>query len=69
MNDTPTITLVMPPAELMALAQLAKRISYDDCCRLSCRHTTYGLRPEHDVMWAAVSMLRGELATAGFAPR
>jgi hypothetical protein len=69
MNKTALITLVMPPAELMALAQLAKRIDYDTVGRLSCRHTTYGQRTEHDVMWAAVSMLRGELATAGFAPR
>ena len=71
MNDVPTITLtiVMPAAELTALAQLAKRISYDDCGRLSCRHTTYGLRTEHDVMWAAIAMFRGELAQAGFSPR
>jgi hypothetical protein len=69
MNDTPTVALVMPAAELMALAQLVKRLSYDDCERLSSRHATYGLRPEREVMWAAVSMLRDELAQAGFAPR
>jgi hypothetical protein len=69
MNDTPTVALVMPAAELMALAQLVKRLSYDDCERLSSRHATYDLRPEREVMWAAVSMLRDELAQAGFSPR
>lgn len=54
----------------MALAQLVKRISYDDCTRLSGRFDRYaGNRLECDVMWAAIHILAGALAAAGFAPR
>jgi hypothetical protein len=69
MTDTSTITIVMPLTELFALAELLKRITYDDCGRLSSRHASYNGRTEHDVIWSAVNMFRGELATAGFAPR
>jgi hypothetical protein len=48
---------------------LTKRIGYDDLVRYSSRHERYGKRPEIDVMWSAVNILRHQLAGAGFAPR
>jgi len=64
------IALRLPDDEAMALAQLVKRISYDDCTRLSGRFNRYaGNRLECDVMWAAIHILAGALAEGGFAPR
>ena len=64
-----TIPLRLPSDEAMALAQLAKRVGYDDCVRLSSRFDRYSGRAECDVMWSAVNLLRAALAEAGFAPR
>jgi hypothetical protein len=53
----------------MALAQLAKRVGYDDLICYSSRHERYGKRLEIDVMWSAVNIVQRQLAEAGFAPR
>jgi len=53
----------------MALAQLAKRVGYDDCVRLSSQFERYNGRAECDVMWSALNLLRAALAEVGFAPR
>jgi len=66
--DTAVI-IRMPAVELMALAQLAKRLDFGTCERFSCRHTTYADRTEADVMWSAVHLFQAQLAQAGFAPR
>jgi hypothetical protein len=55
--------------ELMALAQMLKRMSFTDCERLADRKSYYGLHLERDVMWGAVQALQRQLAEAGFAPR
>jgi hypothetical protein len=68
-RDTITIPLELPFDEAAALAQLVKRIGYDDCVRLSSQFDRYSGRTEADVMWSAVCMLQRELAEAGFAPR
>jgi hypothetical protein len=60
------VTIDLPPNEAMALAQLAKRIGYDDAERLSSR---YDGGEERDAMLAGVDKLRRGLAEAGFAPR
>ena len=64
-----TIPLRLPSDEATALAQLTKRIGYDDCVRLSSRFDRYDGRAECDVMWSALNLLRTALAEAGFAPR
>ena len=68
-RDTITIPLELPFDEAAALAQLVKRIGYNDCAKLANKHLTYNGRCESDVMWSAVCMLQRELAEAGFAPR
>jgi len=64
-----TIPLRLPSDEATALAQLCKRISYNDLIRYSSRHERYKKRLEIDVMWSAVNILQRQLAEAGFAPR
>jgi len=60
------IPLELPDDEAMALAQLTKRIGYDDCERLSDRHDG---RAECHAMIASIDRLRRALCDAGFAPR
>jgi hypothetical protein len=60
------ITVDLPPDEAMALAQLVKRLGYDDAERLSSR---YDGGHERDLMLAGVDKLQRALADAGFAPR
>ena len=60
------IPLELPDDEAMALAQLTKRIGYDDCERLSNR---YDGGRELDAMIAGIDKLQRALAEAGFAPR
>jgi hypothetical protein len=45
-----------------ALSELAKRVDYDDCVRLSSRFVFYTGRSECDVMWSALHMLQAALA-------
>jgi hypothetical protein len=68
--DKFTLTLELPSSdEAVALAQLVKRLGYEDVARFSSGRITYGGRSEADVMWAAVCALQRQLAEAGFAPR
>jgi hypothetical protein len=60
------ITLDIPNDQAMALAQLVKRLGYDDAERLSSR---YDGGAERDAMLAGVDNLQRALADAGFAPR
>ena len=60
------ILLELARDEAMALAELAKRFSYDDAVRFSNRHD--GGR-ERDAMLEGVLSLQRGLAEAGFAPR
>ncbi len=60
------IVLELPPNEAMALAQLVKRLGYDDAERLSSR---YDGGEERDAMLAGIDKLQRALAEAGFAPR
>ena len=68
-QTTIPIPLSLPSDEATALSQLAKRVGYDDCVRLSSRFDRNDGRAECDVMWSAVNLLRGALAEVGFAPR
>jgi hypothetical protein len=69
-RDTITIPFELPPYEAYALAQLVKRIGYNDCVKLANKNSDYGDgRSEADVMWSSVCMLQRQLAEAGFAPR
>jgi hypothetical protein len=60
------ITLDLPDDQAMALAQLAKRLGYDDAERLSSR---YDGGEERDAMLAGIDKLQRALAEARFAPR
>jgi hypothetical protein len=60
------ITVDLPPDEAMALAQMVKRLGYDDAERLSSR---YDGGHERDLMLAGINKLQRALAEAGFAPR
>jgi hypothetical protein len=60
------VTVDLPPEEAMALAQMVKRLGYDDAERLSSR---YDGGHERDLMLAGVDKLQRALAEAGFAPR
>lgn len=60
------VVLELPDDQAMALAQLAKRLGYDDAERLSSR---YDGGEERDAMLAGIDKLQRALAEAGFAPR
>ncbi len=60
------VTVDLPNDEAMALAQLVKRLGYDDAERLSSR---YDGGHERDLMLAGVDKLQRALADAGFTPR
>ena len=60
------IPFELPDDEAMALAQITKRIGYDDCERLSDRHDGGA---ECHAMLASIDKLRRALCVAGFAPR
>jgi hypothetical protein len=60
------VIVELPSDEARALAQLAKRLGYDDAERLSSR---YDGGEERDAMLSSVDKLRRALAEAGFAPR
>jgi len=59
----------MPADEAMALAQFCKRVDSETVRRFAAPCTSYGSRPEADVMWSGVLSLKGALARAGYAPR
>ena len=61
-----TIIVDLPPDQAMALAQLVKRLGYDDAQRLSSRHDG---GHERDLMLSGIDKLQRTLAEAGFAPR
>jgi hypothetical protein len=60
------IILDLPDNEAMAVAQLIKRLGYDDAERLSSR---YDGGHERDLMLAGIDKLQRALAESGFAPR
>ena len=60
------IILELPADEARALAQLVKRLGYDDAERLSSR---YDGGEERDAMLSGIDKLQRALAEAGFAPR
>jgi hypothetical protein len=60
------VTVDLPPDEAMALAQMVKRLGYDDAERLSSR---YDGGHERDLMLAGINKLQRALREAGFAPR
>ena len=60
------VVIELPDDQAMALAQLAKRLGYDDAERLSSR---YDGSEERDAMLAGIDKLQRALAEAGFAPR
>jgi hypothetical protein len=60
------VVVELPPAEAMALAQMVKRLGYDDAERLSSK---YDGGQERDHMLAGIDKLQRALAEAGFAPR
>ena len=65
-GDQVTVPLILSERRAMALAQLAKRFSFDDATRLSNR---YDGDCERDEMIAGVISLQSALASRGFAPR
>jgi hypothetical protein len=60
------VIVELPHDEAAALAQLLKRLGYDDAERLSSR---YDGGEERDATLAGVDKLQRALAEAGFAPR
>jgi hypothetical protein len=60
------IIVELPTDEAKALAQLVKRLGYDDAERLSSR---YDGGEERDAMLSGIDKLQRALAEAGFAPR
>ena len=60
------IIVELPTDEARALAQLVKRLGYDDAERLSSR---YDGGEERDAMLGGIDKLQRALAEAGFAPR
>jgi hypothetical protein len=61
MADDYDVMLVIPETEAKALAKLVARIDYGTCVKLSAPCTTYGARPECDVMWCALQILQRQL--------
>jgi hypothetical protein len=60
------ILLELPDDQAMALAQMVKRLGYNDAERLSSR---YDGGEERDAMLASIDKLQRALREAGFAPR
>lgn len=60
------VTMDVSEAEAMALAQMAKRFTYEDAARLSVK---YDRGRERDCMLRGIQTLRDSLAQCGFAPR
>ena len=60
------VIVELPPDEAMALAQLAKRLGYDDAERPSSR---YDGGEERDAMLQGIGKLQRALAEAEVAPR
>ena len=60
------VTVELPPEQASALAQLVKRLGYDDCERLSSR---YDGGQERDAMLSGIDKLQRALAESGYAPR
>jgi hypothetical protein len=60
------IALRLPDDEAVALAQLVKRLGYDDAVRFANPHDG---GQERDAILAGVDKLQRALAEAGFAPR
>ena len=60
------VIVELPSDEARALAQLVKRLGYDDAERLSSR---YNGGEERDAMLSSIDKLRRALAEVGFAPR
>ena len=60
------IVLELPDDEASAVAQLVKRLGYDDAERLSSR---YDGGEERDAMLNGIDKLQRAFAEAGFAPR
>jgi len=60
------VILELPADGARALAQLVKRLGYDDAERLSSR---YDGGEERDAMLSGIDKLQRALAEAGFAPR
>jgi len=76
MSDDVTIPLSMPREEARALAKIARRFTYEDAVAFSRRRLGSGRlfrntesRTEHDIVWAAISILRRALTAAGFTQR
>jgi hypothetical protein len=63
------IPLELPRNEAAAFSQFVKRVDYETVRRFCAVCVTYGGRSEHDTAWAALCMLRRELAEAGLNPR
>lgn len=57
------VMLVIPETEAQALARLLARLDYEMCVRFSAPCTTYGARPECDVMWSAICLLQRQIAS------
>jgi hypothetical protein len=64
-----SIPLELPRLEAAVFSQLVKRIDYDTVGRFCAVCVTYSGRSEHDTAWAALAMLRRQLAEAGYEPR
>jgi hypothetical protein len=60
------VVVELPPDEALALAQMMKRLRYDDAERLSSR---YDGGAERDLMLSGIDKLQRALAEAGFSPR
>jgi hypothetical protein len=60
------IPLELPRNEAGAFFQFVKRVDYATLGRFTAPRVTYGGRSEHDTAWAALAMLRRQLAEAGF---
>jgi len=60
------VVLELPPDEAMAVAQMVKRLGYEDAERLSPRHDG---GTEQDLMLSGIDKLQRALAETGFAPR
>ena len=65
-RDRVSITLDLVPADAWALAQMAKRFTFEHATSLSVRHD--GGR-ERDAMLGGICALQRALARAGFEPR
>jgi hypothetical protein len=67
-SETTTISLTLPALQAAALAHFIKRVDFDTVARRASVSVVSDGKSEADLIWLALTQLRGALLEAGAAP-